>query len=195
MTAPRHSAEDDARAPRCSRRTGQDCRSVTEGDGKDRHSPANATKVSRSKRISARTETNHPGERNGAGKRATVAAMPGTPAPIAQTVTVSAHAAARYRHRIKPGVDRHAAGGELERLRAMGEVSAQEPALLGAATPAPYYLLIGDAIVLPLPPQAHGWVATTCVTRRTLTATPRKAKSARRASLGACKRAHRRARS
>ena len=120
--------------------------------------------------------------------------MLGSPAPIAETVTVSAHAAERYRHRVKPGLDLHAARGELERLRAMGEISAREPAWLDAANPAPYYLLIGDAIVLPLLPQAGGWVATTCVTQRTLTPTRREAQSAHTASLAARKRAQRRTR-
>jgi hypothetical protein len=121
--------------------------------------------------------------------------MSGTRAPIAETVAVSAHAAEQYQRRVKPGLDLDAARGELDRLRALGEISAQEPAWLNAATPAPYYLLIGDAIVLPLLPQGDGWVATTCVTQRTLTTTRRRAKSARKASLAAHKRAERRARS
>ncbi len=121
--------------------------------------------------------------------------MPGSPAPIAPTVTVSVHAAERCRHRVKPGLDLHAASGELERLRAVGEISAREPAWLGAANPAPYHLLIGDAIVLPLLPHPGGWVARTCVRQGTLTPTRREAKSARRASLAAHKRAPRRARS
>ena len=65
----------------------------------------------------------------------------------------------------------------------------QEPAWLDAATPAPYYLLIGDAIVLPLLPQGESWVVTRCVTQRTLTPTRRSARSARKASLAARKRA------
>jgi len=83
--------------------------------------------------------------------------MFGSRAPIAETVTVSAHAAEQYQHRVKPGLDLTAAREELERLRALGEISAQEPAWLNAAHPAPYYLLIGDAIVLPLLPQRQGW--------------------------------------
>ena len=111
-----------------------------------------------------------------------------------QTVTVSAHAAQRCRHRVKPGLGLHAARGELERLRAMGEISAREPAWLDAANPAPYYLLSGGAIVLPLLPQADGWVATTCVTQRTLTPTRREAESTHTASRAARKRAQRRTR-
>ena len=62
------------------------------------------------------------------------------------------------------------------------------------ARPAAYYLLLGDQIVLPLAPQADAWVATTCVAQRTLTPTRRAAKSARKASLAARKRALRRTR-
>ncbi len=121
--------------------------------------------------------------------------MFGSRAPIAETVAVSTHAAEQYQHRVKPGLDLAAARGQLDRLRALGEISAQEPAWLNAATPATYYLLIGDAIALPLLPQGDGWVATTCVTQRTLTPTRRSAKSARKAALAARKRAERRARS
>ena len=114
--------------------------------------------------------------------------------PTAKTVLVSAHAAEQYQQRVKPGLDLGAARRELERLRAIGEISARAPAWVNAAKPAPYYLLIGDAIVLPLLPQGEGWVATTCVTQRTLTPTRRDAKSTHKASLGARKRAARRAR-
>jgi len=120
--------------------------------------------------------------------------MPGAPTPIADTVLVSAHAAEQYQHRVKPGLDIDAARRELERLRSMAEISPRAPGWLNAAKPAPYYLLIGDAAVLPLLPQGEGWVATTCVTQRTLTPTRRNAKSARKVSLGARKRAARQAR-
>jgi len=121
-------------------------------------------------------------------------AMPTAPTPTADTVLVSRHAAEQYQHRVKPGLDIDAARHELERLRAMADVSPRAPGWLNAAKPAPYYLLIGDAVVLPLLPQGEGWVATTCVTQRTLTQKRRDAKSARKASLGARKRAARRAR-
>ena len=113
---------------------------------------------------------------------------------MAETVRVRAHVAEPYRHRVKPRRRIDAARAEIERLRAIGEISAREPASLSAANPAPYHLLIGDAIVLPLLPQAHGWVAMTCVTQRTLTPTRREAKTARKASLAARNRAQRRAR-
>src|SRR2546421_7558888 len=137
MTPPLHPAEEAATPTRCSPRTGEDARPVTESHGNGRHLRGNATsrrrKVSTSKRICARSETTHPGESIGA---------------------------------VKPGLGLHAARAEFVRLQAMGEFSAREPAWPDAAKPAPCYLLIGGAIVLPLLPQEGGWVATTCVTQR-----------------------------
>jgi hypothetical protein len=191
MTTPLHSAEEAATPPGA----GEDGRPVTERHGDGRHCPGNATSrrrnVSGSKRICARTETTHSGEHVGAGKRATVAAMLGSPAPTAATVTVSAHAAERYRHRVQPGLGLHAARGELERPRAMGEISAREPAWLHAASPTPDDLLIGGAIALP---QAGGWVATTCVARRMLTPTRRDRQSTHKPLRAARRRAQRRTR-
>lgn len=126
--------------------------------------------------------------------RATVCAMSSPATPATNAVLISAHAVEQYRERVKPGLDLDTARGELERLRPVGEISADAPSWVNAAKPAPYYMLLGDAIVLPLAPDRDGWVATTCVTHRTLTATRRVAKSARKASLGARKRATRRAR-
>jgi hypothetical protein len=120
--------------------------------------------------------------------------MSNLPEPAAQTVAVSAHAVEQYRDRVKPGLGVDAARGELERLRAMGDISPHPPDWLKTATPTPYYLLIADAAVLPLLPQGDGWIATTCVTQRTLTPTRRSAKSARKASRSARNRAVRRAR-
>ena len=116
------------------------------------------------------------------------------PVPRPDNVMLSAHAVEQYQHRVKPGLDLETARGELVRLRGLGEISAEAPDWVNAAKPASYYLLLGDAIVLPLAPQGDGWVATTCVTLRTLTSTRRNAKSARKASLAARKRAQRRAR-
>ena len=116
-------------------------------------------------------------------------------APTAETVLVSAHAAELYCHRVRPGLDRDAAHAELERLRATGEISTVAPAWLHAAKPAPHYLLLGDDVALPvLPRQEGGWIATTCVTQQTLTPTRRAAKSARKLSLRASRRARRRTR-
>lgn len=109
--------------------------------------------------------------------------------PSARTVRVSAHAAEQYRERVRPGLDVDAARAELERLRETGEISTAGPEWLNAAQPAPHYLLLGKDVVLPALPQGDGWIATTCVARRTVTPTHRAAKSARRASLGASRRA------
>ena len=125
--------------------------------------------------------------------RATVSRVNSQP-PTPDTVALSAHAVEQYQQRVKPGLDLDAARGELERLRPLGEISAVAPDWVNAARPAPYYLLLGDAIVLPVAPQADGWVATNCVTQRTLTPARRSAKSARKASLAARKRAQRRTR-
>jgi hypothetical protein len=108
-------------------------------------------------------------------------------------VTLSAHAVEQYRHRVKPGLDPDAARAELEQLCALGLITTQAPAWVNPARPAAYYLLLGDQIVLPLAPQADTWVATTCVAQR-MTPTRRAAKSARKASLAARKRALRRTR-
>ena len=106
----------------------------------------------------------------------------------------SAHAVEQYQQRVKPGLELEAARAELERLRPVSAVSAAAPAWVNAASPAAFYLLVGDAVVLPLAPRGDRWVTTTCVTQRTLTPTRRGAESARKRSLGARKRAHRRAR-
>ena len=117
------------------------------------------------------------------------------PAPSPEQVTVSAHAVEQYRDRVKPGLDPDGARAELEELRALGRIQTKAPGWVNAARPAVYYLLLGEQIVLPLAPQADAWVATTCVTQRTLTPTRRRAaKSARKASFAARKRARRRTR-
>jgi hypothetical protein len=89
---------------------------------------------------------------------------------------LSAHAAEQYRHPVKPGLDLEAARAELEQLRLVGEITSIEPAWLNAAKPAPHYLLITDALALPLVPQngrwiATTWIATTCLANSTLTPT------------------------
>ena len=125
--------------------------------------------------------------------RATVSAV--TPsAPNREQVTVSVHAVEQYRERVKPGLDPDAARAELEQLCTLGRIHTGAPGWVNPARPAAFYLLLGDHIVLPLAPQADAWVATTCVAQRTLTPTRRAAKSARKASLAARKRAQRRTR-
>jgi hypothetical protein len=116
------------------------------------------------------------------------------PSPDPKQVRVSAHAVEQYRERVKPGLESDAARAELERLCMLGRIRTEPPGWVNPARPAAYYLLLGDEIVLPLAPQAHVWVATTCVAERTLTAARRAAKSARKASLAARKRARRRTR-
>jgi hypothetical protein len=115
-------------------------------------------------------------------------------APIPDTVVLSDHAVEQYQRRVKPGLEPGAARDELERLRAVGQISAEAPGWVNAARPARYYLLLGDAIVLPLAVGEDGWIATTCVAQRTLTPTRRSAKSARRTSRRASTRARRVAR-
>jgi hypothetical protein len=117
-----------------------------------------------------------------------------SPAPTPDAVLLSEHAVEQYQQRLKPGLEPGAARAELDRLRSVGQISAEAPRWVNAARPARYYLLLCDAIVLPLSAHAYGWIATTCVTQRTLTPTRRTAKSARKASLRAGKRAQRGAR-
>jgi hypothetical protein len=122
---------------------------------------------------------------------ATVSAMP-PPAPTPDTVRLSDHTVEQYQHRVKPGLEPDAARDELDQLRPLGQISTEPPRWVNAARPAPYYLLLGDAIVLPLAPRGELWITTTCVSPRTLTPTRRRAKSARKASLRAGRRAQRR---
>ncbi len=105
---------------------------------------------------------------------------------------MSAHAAEQYHLRVRPGLDLDTARAELEQLQLMGQVSTKPPGWVTAAEPARYYLLLGEAVVLPLAPQEQGWVATTCLTKGTLTPTGRARKSARKAARTARKRAERR---
>ena len=116
------------------------------------------------------------------------------PAPSPEQVIVSAHAVEQYRERVKPGLEPDAVRAELEQLCTLGRIHTEAPGWVNPARPAAFYLLLGDHIVLPLAPQADAWVATTCVAQRTLTPTRRAAKSARKASLAARKRAQRRTR-
>jgi len=111
------------------------------------------------------------------------------PAPTLQEIRLSAHATEQYRHRVKPNVDLAAARAELEQLRLVGEITAIEPRWLNAAKPAPHYLVVSDALALPLLRHDGGWIATICVSNTT-----RAAKSARKRSLASRSRARRRAR-
>jgi hypothetical protein len=115
--------------------------------------------------------------------------------PAAEAVRISDHAVEQYQQRIKPGFDLQAAQAELEQLRAVAQIATSAPEWVNAVRQAPCYLLIGDAIVLPVLRDRNGWVATTCLINRTITPARRQAKTARKASLGSAKRAQRRARS
>ena len=105
------------------------------------------------------------------------------PAPTVQTLQLSVHAAEQYQQRVKPGLDLAAARAELEQLLPAGQITEEPPAWLRSAGRTPYYLIISDAVALPLTPQQGRWIATTCVTQTTLTQTRRAAKSTRKASL------------
>jgi hypothetical protein len=113
--------------------------------------------------------------------------------PTREVVLISEHAAEQYRWRVKPGLDLDGARAELARLVAVGEITPVEPAWVRAAKPAPFYLLLGDALALPLKPQAGGWIATTCVAKTTITPTRRAQRAAYKRSKGSAKRAQRRA--
>lgn len=107
---------------------------------------------------------------------------------------ISGHAVEQYRYRVKPALDLDAARAELTRLVAVGEITSVEPGWLHAAKPAPFYLLVGDALALPLKPQGGGWIATTCVAQTTYTPTRRAQRTAYKKSKASAKRAARRAR-
>ncbi|MGH2948410.1 MAG: hypothetical protein ACRDPC_19495 [Solirubrobacteraceae bacterium] len=115
--------------------------------------------------------------------------------PTPHAVRISEHAANQYQHRVKPALDVDTARAELEQLRLVGEITAMEPRWVNAARPAPYYLTISDAVVLPLAPQGDGWIATTCVVANTYTPARRTQRRAYKASKASRKRAERRARS
>jgi hypothetical protein len=114
--------------------------------------------------------------------------------PLRDTVVVSGHAVEQYRHRVKPALDVDAAGAELKRLVAVGEITRVEPGWLHAAKAAPFYLVVGDALALPLKRQAGGWIATTCLAKTTYTPTRRAQRAAYKKSKQSAKRAARRAR-
>ena len=129
-----------------------------------------------------------------AGVGGSVSNMESGSLPAAESVRISDHAVEQYQQRIKPGFDLDAAQAELKQLRAVAQIAASVPGWVNAVRQAPCYLLIGDAIVLPVLRDRNGWVATTCLIDRTITPARRQAKTARKASLGSAKRAQRRAR-
>jgi hypothetical protein len=119
---------------------------------------------------------------------------PSHPRPTGANLRVSAHAAEQYQHRVKPALDLDAARAELEQLADLAQITSQEPGWLHAADPAPFYLLISNALALPLQPQDGGWIATTCVAAGAYTPVRRAQRAASKSSRAAAKRAKRRAR-
>jgi len=149
--------------------------------------------VSKPSQSCAKHATNAGGSPILSGPRVTVCDMSSLAAPTAPTVQVSEHAANQYQHRVKPGLEPDTACRELERLAALGNVTASPPAWINAKDPAPYWLALADAIVLPLKPQDGRWIATTCVTQQTLTPARRDAKTTRKILPRSLNRARRRA--
>jgi hypothetical protein len=116
------------------------------------------------------------------------------PAPNPEQVTVSAHAVEQYRDRVKPGLDPDGARAELEQLCTLGRIQTEAPGWVNPATPAAYCLLLGEQIVLPLAPPGRR-LGRDHLRRAAHPDPPRRAaKSARKASLAARKRAQRRTR-
>ena len=114
--------------------------------------------------------------------------------PTAANVQVSAHAAEQYQQRVKPALELDAARAELEQLVKVAQITPSEPPWVHAADPAPFYLLISNALALPLAPQHGGWIATTCITAGTHTPVRRAQRAAYKTSSASAKRAKRRAR-
>ena len=100
----------------------------------------------------------------------------------------------QYQQRVKPALELDAARAELEQLVPVAEITATEPSWMHDADPAAFYLLVSDALALPLAPQDGGWIATTCVASGTYTPVRRAQRAAYKSSRAAAKRAKRRAR-
>ena len=117
----------------------------------------------------------------------------GRPHPRHDEIDLSEHAVEQYRARIRPGLDHDDARAELARLVPSGEIRDTPPEWARSATAKPYYLVIGDALALPLAAQHGRWVTTTCLVQTTLTPRRREERNRRRAQRAAAKRARRRA--
>jgi hypothetical protein len=120
--------------------------------------------------------------------------MPSADTPRAGEIDLSEHAVEQYRERGRPGLDPAAARAELGQLLGSGEIVAEPPAWARSAQTKPFYLVIGDALALPLAAQDGRWVTTTCLVRTTLTARRREERSRQKAARAAAKRARRRTR-
>jgi hypothetical protein len=111
--------------------------------------------------------------------------------PRHDQIDVTEHAVEQYRERIRPALDLAGARVELARLVPSGEIREQPPDWARSAGGKPYYLVIGDALALPLAPQHGRWVTTTCLVQTTLTPRRREERTRRRAQRAAAKRARR----
>ena len=119
---------------------------------------------------------------------------PTPPAPNVANVRVSGHAAEQYQQRVKPALELDAAREELQQLVAVADITSTEPPWVRAADPAPFYVVVSNALALPLAPQDDGWIATTCVAAGTYTPVRRAQRAAYKTSRASGKRAKRRAR-
>jgi hypothetical protein len=113
--------------------------------------------------------------------------------PQHEDIDLTEHAVEQYRERIRPALDLTAARFELAQLVPSGQICNAPPDWARSAGAKPYYLVIGDALALPLASQGGRWVTTTCLVQTTLTPRRREERTRRRAQRAAAKRARRRA--
>jgi hypothetical protein len=114
--------------------------------------------------------------------------------PQLDDIDLSEHAVEQYRERAKPALDPAAARAELARLVFNGEILTEPPEWTRSAGTKPYYLVIADALALPLAPQSGRWVTTTCLVKTTLTERRREERAQHKARRASAKRGQRRAR-
>jgi hypothetical protein len=113
----------------------------------------------------------------------------GRPQPRHDEIDLSEHAVEQYRARIRPGLDHDDACVELARLVPSGDIRDAPPQWAHSASAKPYYLVIGDALALPLAAQHGRWVTTTCLVQTTLTPRRREERTRRKAQRAAAGRA------
>jgi hypothetical protein len=113
--------------------------------------------------------------------------------PQHEDIDLTEHAVEQYRERVRPALDLTAARVELAQLVPSGQICNEPPDWARSAGAKPYYLVIGDALALPLASQVGRWVTTTCLVQTTLTPRRREERTRRRAQRAAAKRARRRA--
>jgi hypothetical protein len=113
--------------------------------------------------------------------------------PRLDEIDLSEHAVAQYRERVRPALELAGARAELAQLVLNGQILVQPPDWTRAASPKPFYLVIGGSLALPLARQAGRWVTTTCLVNATLTSRRRQERQQYKAVRAAGKRARRRA--